>query len=48
MKKFLMIMVLLPLLAVAATEEVDGITWTYTVHDGKAEIGNPYLFANSP
>ena len=24
----------------AATEMVDGITWTYTVSDGKAEIRN--------
>ena len=47
MKKFLMIMVLLPLMAVAVTEEVDGITWTYTVHDGKAEIGNNGLYQSA-
>ena len=30
---------LLPLPALALTATVDGITWTYTVSDGKATIG---------
>ena len=38
MKKLAMIMLLMPLMALADTEIVDGIPWTYTVSGGKAEI----------
>ena len=38
MKKLLVTMVLMPLMALADTEIVDGIPWTYTVSGGKAEI----------
>ena len=38
MKKLLMVLVLLPLMALAETEIVDGIQWTYYVRDGKACI----------
>ena len=38
MKKFWMLLVLMPLLTLADTEVVDGISWTYHVGDGKASI----------
>ena len=40
MKKVLMTLVLLPLMALADTETVDGIAWTYTVSAGEASVGN--------
>ena len=39
MKKLFVALVLTPLISLADTEVVDGITWTYTVSDGKAQIG---------
>ena len=39
MKKLLMALVLLPLMALADTETVDGITWTYSICDGMSKIG---------
>ena len=43
MKKLLMMMALLPLMAAADTEVVDGITWTYTITDGESTIKD-YMF----
>ena len=42
-KKLLMALALLPLMAAAETEVVDGIEWTYTARDGKAEVGGGFL-----
>ena len=39
LKNLLMALVLLPLMALADTETVDGITWTYSICDGMAKIG---------
>ena len=39
MKRILMAMLLLPMMAVPETEVVDGIEWAYRVTDGKAQIG---------
>ena len=47
MKKLLMALALLPLMAAADTKIVDGITWTYTVRDGKAELGGGFIPAIS-
>ena len=38
MKKLIMALVLMPLMALAAIETVDGIPWYYRVTDGKADI----------
>ncbi len=38
-KSLVMAMVLMPFLVRADTEVVDGITWTYTVSDGRASVG---------
>ena len=39
MRKFLLAMMLTPLMALADTEVVDGVTWTYTINDGKVQVG---------
>lgn len=39
MKKLFVALVLMPLMAFAETETVNGITWNYTIIDGKAQIG---------
>lgn len=39
MKKYLMTLMLMPLMLLAESETVNGITWTYTVRDGTAEVG---------
>ena len=39
MKKLFVALMLMPLMAFAETETVDGIAWTYTIIDGKAQIG---------
>lgn len=47
MNKLFCAMVLMPLMAFADTEVVDGITWRYTVKDGKASVGtglSPYSY----
>lgn len=38
-KLMTMAMVLMPLMALADLESVDGIVWTYTITDGKAQVG---------
>ena len=45
MKKLAMIMMLMPLMALADTEVVDGIPWTYTVSGGKASLGTGDFFS---
>ena len=40
MKKLLMALVLLPLMAAAETEVVDGIEWTYAIIGDKAQVGD--------
>ena len=48
MKKLLMTLVLLPLMALADTETVDGITWTYTISGGTAEVKSGYYSSAIP
>ena len=50
LKKLLMVLVLLPLMAMADTwtDESTGYTWYYNVSGGKAEIRNSYSCAVSP
>lgn len=50
MKRLLLTLVLLPLMAAADTwtDESTGYTWYYKVSDGKAEIRNSYLCAVLP
>lgn len=43
-----MALVLLPLMVLAETEVVDGITWTYTINDGKAEVRSGYYSSAIP
>ena len=38
MKKIVMTIVLMPLMVLANTETIDGITWTYTISNGEAEV----------
>ena len=38
MKKLTIVLLSLPLMAMAATEKIDGIEWSYTVRGGKASI----------
>ena len=40
MRKLLIFSVLMPLMALANTETIDGITWTYSVRDGQATVGS--------
>ena len=40
MKKLLMLSVLMPVVALANTETINGISWTFSVHDGQAVIGS--------
>ena len=39
MEKIMIVLLSLPLMAMAATEEIDGIEWAFTVEEGKAIIG---------
>lgn len=39
MKKLMMAMMLMPLMALADTETVKGVTWAYKIIDGKAQVG---------
>ena len=39
MKKFIMTLVLIPMMALADTEIVNGIEWTFTISEGKATVG---------
>ena len=39
MKKLMIALLSLPLMAMAATEKIDGIEWSFTVKDGKASVG---------
>ena len=48
MKKIVMALVLMPLMALAyETEIVDGIEWKYTISDGKATVGDGWSSAIS-
>ena len=38
MKKMTTVLVLMPIMAMAATEKIDGIKWSYTVSGGKASV----------
>ena len=38
MKKLMMALVLMPVMALADTEKVEGVTWSYTVADGNATV----------
>ena len=38
MKKLMIALLSLPLMAMAATEKIDGIEWSFTVKDGKASV----------
>lgn len=40
MKKLTIVLLSLPLMAMAATEKIDGIEWSYTVSGGKASVGS--------
>lgn len=39
MKKLTIVLLSLPLMAMAATEKINGIEWIFTIKDGKASIG---------
>lgn len=47
MKKLLMVLALMPLMALADTETVDGITWTFTVSGGTAEVRSGYYCSSA-
>ncbi len=47
MKKLLLLLSLLPLMAVAELETVGTVTWCYTVENGEATVGGPEYFGRA-
>jgi len=44
-KKLLLLMAMMPLMALADKQVVDGIEWTYTARDGQATVGSGESYA---
>ena len=47
LKKILAMVALIPLMALAGTETVDGIEWTYSVSDGEATVGSGEYYVSA-